>query len=339
MIGSLRTNPDRQGHSMMRFISASLLAFIFLAPISLAHVPVIAEGNENISSAMAISDPSKSWAIYDELMPGEGKYYSFDIQQGQRIHLSLLTSSDPKDEDFTPSMVLMGPGINSVETLQGIVYVPDGYGAIAAESKRSDQAIYEPFGPSSYYQIAELDMAAPITGTYYVSVFDLIEGGSYGLVIGYRETFTIYERIISPIQLISVYRWEGQSLAFIFMPMIITLILGIFLMLRSDLHGPFSTAGFLSGLLFLGSSLTILMQIIFNLTRTQIGPEVAISLALAAIPAILGIGAINISLKKPDLKRRVSLLIIAILAALIGTGILVGPALAAIASALPFRKD
>jgi hypothetical protein len=39
--------------------------------------------------------------------------------------------------------------------------------------------------------------------------------GSYGIAMGYLAAFTLGERIITPLSLISVYIWEGQTLALI----------------------------------------------------------------------------------------------------------------------------
>jgi hypothetical protein len=50
-----------------------------------AHVPLLAGENENISSAQHISDPGKSWAVYGSLEQSEAHYYSFDMEEGERM--------------------------------------------------------------------------------------------------------------------------------------------------------------------------------------------------------------------------------------------------------------
>ena len=87
-------------------------------------MPLIASGNENISSAMHISDPDKSWAIYGFLEPKKPQYYSFDLVEGERIYLSLLKSADPKETNFQPSMALLGPGIKMSGQLPEYVVLP-----------------------------------------------------------------------------------------------------------------------------------------------------------------------------------------------------------------------
>lgn len=55
------------------------------------------------------------------------------------------------------------------------------------------EATYEPFAPSSFYQLAELKIPAPESGTYHIAVFEPFHGGHYSLAIGQRETFAIIE--------------------------------------------------------------------------------------------------------------------------------------------------
>ena len=93
-------------------LSVVLLVVLSLAFPASAHVPLMAGGNENISSAMHITDPGKSWAVYGSLEKDVVHYYSFDLEEGERIYLSLFKSSDAREKDFLPALVLLGPGLN-----------------------------------------------------------------------------------------------------------------------------------------------------------------------------------------------------------------------------------
>jgi hypothetical protein len=93
-----------------------LLVMLSLAFPASAHVPLMAGGNENISSAMHITDPGKSWAVYGSLEKDVVHYYSFDLEEGERIYLSLFKSSDAKEKDFLPDLVLLGPGLKDGES-------------------------------------------------------------------------------------------------------------------------------------------------------------------------------------------------------------------------------
>ena len=66
--------------AVLPIIMMAMLLFSFPAQ---AHVPLIASGNEDISAAMYISDPDKSWAIYGFLEAEKAQYYSFDLVEGE----------------------------------------------------------------------------------------------------------------------------------------------------------------------------------------------------------------------------------------------------------------
>lgn len=355
-----------------------LLALLLAAPCALGHVPLLPEGNDDISSAEYISDPDKSWAIYSTLESNMAEYYSFDVEKGDRIYLSLLSSANPGEESFEPDMALLGPGLSSgavavaearmdVEedgdteiNLPGYVILPEGYGFIAVLGQRAKNATYEPFGPSSYYQQAELDITAPQSGRYYAVVYDdngsissnsggNSEGigsssddnrtpGHYGLALGYIEEFSFTDRFLTPLSLVFVYQWEGQSVITIITPWLVAALVGIFVILRSPRRTPFFTAGTFAGFLYLGTSASVLTQTIFSLTRAPFGPEVGISLALALIPTILGIAAIRLASGEAGILQRSVMAVIGTVGLLAGSGFIIGPLLAIAASVLPNKK-
>lgn len=348
----------------------ALLMLVLLAPACQAHVPLTPAGNDNISSAEHISDPAKSWAIYSSIGPGRAEYYSFDMQKGDRIYLSLLSSADPQEKSFEPSMALIGPGLklknepkneskneskNGLkDNLPGFVFIPKGYDFVAVQGMRAKNATYEPFGPSSYYQQAELNLSAPEAGRYYVAVYenqnnnqsnnrinnqsDNRSGGHYSLVLGYKEEFSFMDRITTPFKLISVYLWEGQRLTTIIIPWLVALLLGLFAVFRNPRRTPFYSAGTVAGFLFLGTSASILSQIVFNLTRAPFGPEVYISVALAAIPAILGVVLLRLARGEAGILQRSIMAVIGTVGLLAGSGLIIGSLIAISASVLPSRR-
>jgi hypothetical protein len=313
----------------------ALLIVALLVPSAQAHVPFFPLDNQEIASASYISDPGKSWAVYDELGGGEAQYYSFNIEKGQRIYLSLLKSTNPREKIFDPHMALMVPGGKANGTTPGFVDVPVGYGAMAIEEGMpSEHAFYEPFGPGSYYQMAELNITAPSAGIYYVTVYDpdKDEGGHYSLAIGYREEFSLIERITTPLRMISVYQWAGQSSAFILAPIFAAIAFGLILIQHNKKSTAFMSTATMAGVLFLGTSATILCQITFNMMLAPVGSEVAISLALALFHAVLGVAALRLSRGQAGLLQRVVLAVIGTSALLAGSGLIIGPLLAVAAS-------
>ncbi len=127
-----------------------------------------------ISTALHISDPGKSWAIYGILKPETAQYYSFDLEKDDIIYLALLKSTDPKDRDFQPNLVLLGPGLKTSGELPKNVVLPAGledFGSLTVYGKRATNATYEPFGPSSYIEMGEINISAPQSARYYAAVF------------------------------------------------------------------------------------------------------------------------------------------------------------------------
>jgi hypothetical protein len=318
--------------------------FLLSATQIYAHSPLIPGINEGLNSATFISDPTKSWAIYGELHEGkEAQYYRFDINENGKIHISLLKSTDPDNRDFIPSFALMGPGLHDQGDLPAYVEVPAGANAIVISGVQPSLGTYEPFSASSFYSLADLDINAPVSGTYYIAVFESSRGGQYSLAVGDREAFSLSEWIFIPIKLLSIYQWGGQSLFIIFFPVIATLAIGLWVFRRKGwiARTPFEWVGILAGLLFFGSGVLFLFEMVLALTRVSPVPEIVITIILGILPIILGIAVIRIILKdreKVGMGKRAFLFIIGILALFLWAGFLLGPALAIIASFMPQKN-
>lgn len=331
----------------------SIVLFIMLLQSSpaMAHVPLMAGGNENISTALHISDPGKSWAIYGVLEPDMVQYYSFDIETDERIYLMLLKSTDPKDKDFQPNLVFLGPGVRSFGQLSRNVVLPESikdFGALTVYGKGAANATYEPFGPSSYMEMAEINISAPQSARYYAAVYGNgnnmtvqtagRRAGHYSLAVGYREEFSFTERITMPFQLISVYLWEGQSMSLIFLPYLVAEIIGILVFWRGSRRTAFCLAGTLGGFLFLATSSSVFTQMVFSLSRAPFGQEVYITLAIVIFHAFLGVAVIRLARGEAGILQRTLLAILGTMALLAGSGLIMGPILAIASSLLPSKK-
>ena len=354
---------------------------MLLLPFTAAgHVPLIGGGNEDISSALHISNPAKSWAVYAVLENDTVHYFSFDVREGERIYLGLLKSTNPADEGFLPDLLLIGPGIgiqssSSAQLPEGNSYLDGGVllensalpenivlpeslkdlGALAADGKEGI-ATYEPFGPSSFIELAEINLSAPQPGRYYAAVYentkngmkeeaslaaaeaDAKEGGHYGLVVGYREEFSFTDRMIAPIQIASVYIWEGQSIIMILIPYLVAIIAGGLIYGRGNRRSSFSLTGTLAGFLFLGTSSLVITQMIYSLSRAPYGPEAYITMAIILFHALLGVASIRLARGEAGILQRSLLAVIGTIALLAGSGMILGPILAVSASFLPTMK-
>ncbi len=309
-----------------------------------AHSPLVPGENENISSSTPIPDPAKSWAIYDTLhQAGEAHYYRFSINQGGRIYVSLFVSPLSRDKGFVPNLILMGPGLPSRGSIPVFVEVPKSVGVLIPESKTAGQATYEPFSPSSFYSVSSLDITAPASGAYYIAVFEPNQGGQYGLAVGYVESFTPLEWILVPVNLISIYNWEGQSLFQILAPMIAVLVVGTYLCYsrlwkKRLVHSFHVCIGLGAGLLFLGTSAITLSQMVTALTRVPASSEVLLTLVFAAFPVILGAAYLRVLTKNGGELTpmgRLQIILVGFLAIFLWAGYLVGPIAAIVAGTIP----
>ncbi len=323
---------------------------LLILPLAVAHVPLTGGDNEGLAEATYINDPTKSWVLYAELHEGgEAQYYRFDMVEQQRLRLMLMT---PEESDFTPSLVIMSPLVASEnsredmhEDVPAFVEIPEDTDARVIEGQR-DKAAYEPFTPSSYYFTVDVDMNVPVTGAYYVAIFEASLGGRYGLAIGYREAYGLDEWIRVPVDVVGVHLWEGQSLIFIFAPMLATMAIGLGLLVWRRSNGVkkpktyFGIISIFAGLLYLGSGFIMFTQMFIALSRAPLVPEVAVTILFAAIPIILGTFTLrlaNMRVERTSFRTRVYMFIVAVIALFTWSGILIGPILAILASILGSR--
>jgi len=323
-----------------------LFALAYIVPYSFAHSPLGSGDNESLANAALVPDPAKSWAIYAELHEGgEAQYYRFDIDQGQRIHVMLFKPTDPESGSFLPGFVLMGSGLVEQGEHPDYVQEPSGAEHQVYEGKQASEATYEPFSPSAFYSLVEADLQAPMTGTYYVAVYESFRGGRYGLAIGDIESYTLNEWILIPINLLSVYQWGGQSLAVVLAPLIVVLVIGILLViwLRSKMQKPErrqNWLGVLAGLLFVGTAMIVLMQMFLALFQTGLVSEAVVTIIFIVIPLVLGLATLRLSLRivgEIRIRTRIYFAILGLVALFLWAGLLIGPVLAIIAALLPKR--
>jgi uncharacterized protein YhhL (DUF1145 family) len=327
---------------VFRFLWCSLLC-VLLVTGAFAHVPVTTGDNEALETAIYVHDPLKSWAFYGQLREGgeAANYVRFDMEPGQRLQVSLFT---PDENNFTPGLVLMGPGIESRGTVPAFVTVPEGSGALVIEGIRPEKASYEPFTPSSLYERADSSVNVTAAGTYYVAVYEPTEGGRYGLALGYREEFGVYEWIRVPVDAIRIHHWEGQSYGLILAPLLAVLVIGLGVLLRLKKRGafvlqsPFGWLGSFSGLLYLGSGATILIQMALALTRAPLTSLVLVTLIFALLPIIAGIALLRVAQQARERvawQNRLKMAVLGIAGLLFWAGLVLGPVFALIASILP----
>ncbi len=320
-----------------------MIVLLTLLEETSAHTPLSGEvDNESIDKALVLTNPLKSWVIYKELHTAEeANYYTFELEKNDYLAITLLIPISEKDTSL-PGIIIMGPGIPNNGTVPSYVQIPNGTNVLVIEGKMPFQARYEPFTPTSSYNLVDIKMNVTEKGTYYVVVFDSSSAGKYSLAIGYKEEFTVSEWLFIPFDLITIHLWEGQNILLLFAPLILTILLGIILIFwkRRQLFTQLTTlTGVPSGLLYSGSGLITLTQMFYALS---ISPDMIaiVTLIFALIPIILGYVILWILFKNTDkisLTKRVLLIICGVLGLVFWAGFIIGPVLIIITAVLPFK--
>jgi hypothetical protein len=338
----------QRGFRYFRIISILLIAIYFLLIPALAHVPIFESGGKSPETATPVEKPDISKVLYGKINAGELIYYSFKMDKGERIVLGLTIPVDQGKQGFVPDLILMGPGLTKEGKALTNLEIPEGYGVKLYSGNLSNGPEYEEFTPSAFYNLASPDLIAPENGTYYVVVSSGNEGGNYGVVIGYKEVFTLMEWISIPINQLRVYLWEGQSLILILSPLVITLILGIYALyskkkVYSGLY-PAKVSGIFSGFFFLSTGLSFLLQMLISLSKSEFSSAVYITLILAIVSIVLGFLALRLCLKNKgynerSINRSLYFLCLGIAGLLLWAGWFIGPFLAFGAALLPWKSS
>jgi hypothetical protein len=304
------------------------------------------QDNESIGKATVIPDPTKSWALYSALnKDGDPQYFTFNISAGQTIHVLMYKSLRAEDANFAPVLILLGQNVNATGDIPSKVTVPAEYKAQLIHPT-TPQPSYEPFSPGILVYVTDLTISNASAEQYYLVVYEASSnptGGHYGLAIGDRETYTIDEWVFIPFNLISIYLWEGQSLALIVTPMVATLVIGLVLVAwrqkrQCDLAIPMVWLAAVAGLTFIGTAASTFFQLMFGATQVSVGLDVIITIVFATIPLMLGLATLRIALKnnsKATMRKRIYFIILGVAALFIWAGLIIGPILAIIAALMP----
>jgi len=314
---------------------------------ALAHVPAFGGGGKSLDTAIPVEEPAVSRVLYGQLAEGEMIYYSFNMEQGERIVLGLIVPVKQERQDFTPDLILIGPGIPDEGKVPEGLQVPEGSGVKVFSGRLPESPVYEGFSPSAFYSLASPDLKAPESGTYYAVASAAQGEGNYGVIIGYEEAFTLKEWISVPLNQIKIYLWEGQSTFLIFAPLGITLILGLLaIFLKKEAMASFSPArisGILAGLFFLGTGFSLTSQMLISLSKTSYSSEALVTIFLVLANIGPGIIALMLSLKDDNYgaastRKRLYFFGLGIIGLLLWAGWFAGPLLAFVAAVLPWKR-
>ena len=221
-----------------------LFCLLILPASAFGHKLIPTDGtNIDYDSALEIPNPVISWAMYEEL-EDKALFYKFEAKKDDRLYSSIVIPKLDHLEDFTPSLVLIGPAtflelvdeLKILDTDNIFDYpIPEGYDAYVFDYTGSlpSKEFYEPFGQITYWERQEIDLEIEAPGTYYMAVFDKSgSNGKLALAIGYVEDFSGNDFVT-----VLPNAWlESRYFSEDFMPLVI--FIGI-------LSGIFSLIGFL----------------------------------------------------------------------------------------------
>ena len=310
-----------------------------------AHIPVVPDDGTTLATATEIVDPWKSWFYYSQLESGVPHYYTFEATAGERIRFLLNIPISEGDRGFHPTLVLMGPGVTDQGTPPGFLEIPGGAGVMVIESAGLELE-FEGFTPLAQYEVVDLNMTAPSTGTYYVAVYDETTSGRYAFVTGYVEAYSLLDWITVPSAAMTILMWSGQSMLVLLLINLIPLILGLlFIALRHrssfSRENALTLLGTVGGLMFLGSSFSFLIQTVYALLQAPYNWTVIMSVVFIAAPLLLGVAVIQIVHSddwKSSMKSKIYLILLGIIAPFVWTGLYLGPILVVLTGFASLRQ-
>jgi hypothetical protein len=165
-----------------------VISFLVLLIPALAHQPFFEDKEFTANNPGHIKDPTISTAMYAALeTPTNVDYYTFNGSIGQSILLSITIPQIAGQENFTPTMALMGPGLPPGDLPKQIIK-PQEYGVLILPPPANATPFFEPFSRTSYWTRQEQNVTLPANGSYSVAIWDdKGQVGRYVFVIGDRE--------------------------------------------------------------------------------------------------------------------------------------------------------
>lgn len=164
-----------------------VLGLIMVLPVA-AHQPFFEEEDIVFNDPWAIADPSVSTVVYATLeSTADVDYFVFQAQAGETIQLGITIPQIEGQDDFAPTMALLGPGLPVAE-LPARVERVDGGAVVFPPDPGPASTFFEPFSRTSYWDRQEARIRVVEGGRYMAAVWHS-EGqtGRYAFVVGYKE--------------------------------------------------------------------------------------------------------------------------------------------------------
>jgi hypothetical protein len=284
----------------------------------MGHVPTFEEDPRDI----IIDEPLKTTVYYGQFERiNESKSYILELSTGDRLLISIITP-DPSSE------------------IKARLINPYGFDTIIP-SYKAGNAVYEPFAPTYFYELAKQDQTIDRAGEYALEVTVKDGSGKIAVTFGYLEKFTLREWLGVPLKSLRIYQWTGQSWPFILAPFVLPLVIGFNLLRKryNPIETPLTALKNLTGFIYLGSAAVMLQQMIVSLLKTGLTLQIILTLFFVVGGAAIGLLIMRISSLPLSFSSRLRLSIIGVIGLLIWAGFILGPLLTFLLSVLPNWKN
>lgn len=176
-----------------------------------AHKPMFLQpDSSSLQNAVLIPNHRISWSVYGRLeRANQIDYYKFEGRKGEPFYAHLLVPQVASLAGYRPSLALVGPGLPKHPLPPGL---PADWGAVVIDYTGPQRELYEGFTQTRYYDLQVLRRELPADGSYTIWVFHP-EGrpGTYNLVVGEREEFTVQDILLFPVHWLRVHLWMFAS--------------------------------------------------------------------------------------------------------------------------------
>jgi hypothetical protein len=187
-------SPHRVRRRLLHAVPLALLLALVALP-ALAHQPWFEDADFSARAPFVVADPSISTAVYATLANRtDVDYYRFEGKAGDAVLLELTIPQIEGQEQFAPTMALIGFGFASAASEAGLpAAVPASLrkgGARLLPPPAEADPYDEPFSGTSYWGRQSEWVTLPADGSYTVAVWHPAGAvGRYTFVVGAREVW------------------------------------------------------------------------------------------------------------------------------------------------------